>query len=89
MEDLVMTTINVSNFRKNLFNILEQTIQFNEPVTVTTKEGSAVVMSEEDYKALMETVYVSSPPKMKRKIQSGLDTEIEDCVAENRVDYNV
>lgn len=84
-----MTIINVSNFRKNLFNILEQTIHFNEPVTVTTKEGNAVIMSEQDYQALMETVYVSTPPKMKKKIQFGLDEKIDNCIAENEVEYNV
>ena len=89
MEAVVMTTINVSNFRKNLFNILEQTINFNEPVTITTKGGNAVVLSEEDYKSLIETLYVSTPHKMMKKIQSGLNAKIEDCSGENKVNYNV
>ena len=51
-----MLNTNVSNFRKNIFAILEQTIKYNEPVNVSTKEGNAVVLSEEDYNGLMETL---------------------------------
>ena len=42
-----MININVTNFRKNIYELLEQTVKFNEPVNVTTKDGNAVVLSEE------------------------------------------
>ena len=38
-----MININVTNFRKNIYELLEQTVKFNEPVNVTTKDGNAVV----------------------------------------------
>ena len=47
-----MLNINITNFRKNIFSILEQTIKFNEPVNVSTKDGNAVMLSEEDYNGL-------------------------------------
>ena len=50
-----MTNINITNFRKDIYELLEQTIKFNEPINITTKNGNAVVISEEDYNGLMET----------------------------------
>ena len=44
MFDVINT--NVTNFRKHLFNILEQTIKYNEPVNISTKDGNAVIISE-------------------------------------------
>lgn len=82
-----MLNTNITNFRKNLFNILEQTIKFNEPVNVSTKDGNAVIISEEDYNGLMETVYLSSMPGMKDKIVEGLHTPLEECLPEDEVKW--
>lgn len=82
-----MLNTNITNFRKNLFNILEQTIKFNEPVNVSTKDGNAVIISEEDYNGLMETVYLSSMPGMKDKIVEGLNTPLEECLPEDEVKW--
>lgn len=82
-----MLNTNITNFRKNIFSILKQTIKFNEPVNISTKEGNAVIISEEDYNGLMETLYLSSIPTMKEKIVEGLNTPIDDCLEENEVDW--
>lgn len=82
-----MINTNITNFRKNLFSILEQTIKFNEPVNVSTKDGNAVILSEEDYNGLMETVYLSSMPGMKEEIAEGLKTPIEECIPEDEVKW--
>ncbi len=82
-----MINTNITNFRKDIFNLLEQTIKFNETVNISTKEGNAVVLSEEDYNGLMETVYVSSNPPLKAKIVQGLNTSLEECVDENEVEW--
>ena len=47
-----MTTTTVTNFRKNVYSMVENTIRFNEPVHITTKEGNVVMISEEDYLGL-------------------------------------
>ena len=67
--------------------MLEQTVKYNEPINVNTKDGNAVIISEEDYNGLMETLYLSSIPGMKEKIVEGLNTSLEDCIPENQVDY--
>ena len=82
-----MAIINITNFRKNIFVLLEQTIKFNEPVNVSTKDGNAVIISEEDYNGLMETLYISSIPNMKEKIIEGLNTPISECVSEDEVEW--
>ena len=82
-----MININVTNFRKNIYELLEQTVKFNEPVNVTTKDGNAVILSEEDYNGLMETLNLCSNPKMKEKIIEGLKTPIEECIPEDEVQW--
>lgn len=82
-----MINMNITNFRKDIFNILEQTIKFNEPVNVNTKDGNAIIISEEDYNSLMETLYLSSIPGMEDKIREGLDTPLYSCVREEEVEW--
>ena len=47
-----MLNTNATNFRKNMFSLLEQTVKYNQPVQITTKDGNAVMISEEDYNGL-------------------------------------
>lgn len=82
-----MINTNITNFRKDIFGMLEQTVKYNEPINVNTKDGNAVIISEEDYNGLMETLYLSSIPGMKEKIVEGLKTPIEDCITEDRVEW--
>ncbi len=82
-----MLNTNITNFRKNIFTILEQTIKYNEPVNISTKLGNAVIISEEDYNGLMETLYLSSIPNMKEKLIDGMNTPLDECIPENEVEW--
>jgi len=82
-----MLNTNVTNFRKDIFGLLEQTIKYNEPINISTKDGNAVLLSEEDYKGLMETLNLTSIPGMKEKIAEGLHTPLAECVPEDEVDW--
>jgi PHD/YefM family antitoxin component YafN of YafNO toxin-antitoxin module len=82
-----MLNTNITNFRKNIFGILEQTIKFNEPVNISTKDGNAIIISAEDYNGLMETLYLSSVPAMKEKIIEGLHTPLDECLPESEVHW--
>ena len=82
-----MLNTNITNFRKNIFAILEQTIKYNEPVNIITKSGNAVIISEEDYNGLMETLYLSSIPNIKEKIIDGMNTPLNECIPENEVEW--
>lgn len=82
-----MLNTNITNFRKNIFGLLEQTIKYNEPVNISTKDGNAVIISEEDYNGLMETLYLNSIPGMKEKIIEGMNTPLDECISENEVEW--
>ena len=82
-----MLNTNITNFRKNIFELLEQTIKYNEPVNISTKAGNAVITSEEDYNGLMETVYLSSIPQLREQIIEGLHTPLDECLPENEVHW--
>ena len=81
-----MTNINITNFRKDIYELLEKTIKYNEPINISTKNGNAVVLSEEDYNNLMETLYISSIPGLKEDIIKGIKEPLEDCIDEEEVE---
>ncbi len=82
-----MINTNITNFRKNIFDMLGQTIKWGEPLNISTKDGNAVVLSEEDYNGLIETANINSNPVLKSKIIDGLNTNLADCVSEDEVQW--
>ena len=82
-----MTTTTITNFRKNVFSIVQNTVRFNEPVNITTKDGNAVMISEEDYLGIMETLNLTSTPGMREKLIEGLNTPLSDTIPEEEVEW--
>lgn len=80
-----MTTTTITNFRKNVYSMVENTVRFNEPVNITTKDGNAVMISEEEYLGLIETLYLTSVPGMKEKLVEGLNTSLAETISEEEV----
>lgn len=78
----MMTTITITNFRKNIYSLVENTVKFNEPVNITTKEGNAVMISEDEYNGLIETLYLTSIPGMREKLTEGLNTPLDETISE-------
>jgi antitoxin YefM len=74
-----MKTITASKARANLYRLVEETAQSSEPVQITGKRGSAVLIAARDWNALQETVYLLSIPAMRESIREGLETPIEEC----------
>ena len=71
-----MALMNVTNARKNLYKLIEEVNNNSTPVTITnSKGGNAVLMSEEDYNALQETIYLYSVSGL---VESILDADNED-----------
>ena len=58
MGGVFMTNINITNLRRNLFDYINQAVEFNDVINVNTKAGNAVIISEADYNGLMETLYL-------------------------------
>lgn len=74
-----MTNTNATNFRKNAFEYFNQAVLYNDVINVNTKNGNAIVMSEEDYRGLMETLYLTSIPGMTQSIRDAAKEPAESC----------
>lgn len=77
-----MINTNVTHFRKNVSTLLEQTLKFNEPIHVSTRNGNVVVFSEDDYRGILETLEMNANPVMKQKLLEGKDTPLSECIPE-------
>ena len=77
-----MTAITVTQARTNLYKLVDNVHESHEPIHITGKRHSAVLVSEEDWKSIQETLYLSSMPGMTDSIKEGLNTDIEDCSEE-------
>ncbi len=82
-----MTNTNISNFRQNIFEYINQAIEFNDVVNVSTKNGNAVILSESDYNSLLETLYLSSNEKVRKEILEAKNTPLNDCVSADEVQW--
>lgn len=75
-----MTNTNATTLRKNLFSMLSDTIKYNETINVNTKEGNAVILSEEEYNGMIATLELSSDRALREKILAGKEESLADCV---------
>ena len=75
-----MSILNATTARNNLFKLMEETINTHEPIYVTGKKGNVVLISEEDYRSIQETLYLCAIPGMKEKLVEGINTSIEQCI---------
>lgn len=83
----MMITANASNFRKNLYNTLEQVAKYNQVATINTKDGNVVLINADDYKNLMETMYLSSIPNVREDLLKAKTAPDEDFVSEDEVEW--
>ena len=74
-----MTTLSASEARKRLYNLVDKVKETHVPVQIVGKRSSAVLISEEDWRAIEETLYLLSIPGMRESIQKGLKTPVEKC----------
>jgi antitoxin YefM len=77
-----MTTLSASEARKRLYNLVDEVTESHEPVQIVGKRSSAVLVSEEDWKAIEQTLYLVSIPRMRGSIKKGLKTPVEKCSEE-------
>ena len=74
-----METITVTQARSNLYKLLDSVQDSHEPIQITGKRGSAVLVSKEDWKSIEETLFLTSIPGMRESIKEGISTPIEQC----------
>ncbi len=80
-----MTTVTATEARKRLYRLLDEAMESHEPIHITGKRGGAVLVSEEDWSAVQETLYLLSVPGMRDSIRRGMKTPISKC--EEKLDW--
>ena len=74
-----MTTITATNARKKLYRLVDEVSESHEPVHISGKRHSAVLISEEDWAAVQETLHLTSIPGMRESIIEGMKTPVKEC----------
>ena len=77
-----MTVLKVSEARANLYQLIDETAQSHQPVTITGKRHNAVLVSEDDWRSVQETLYLVSIPGMRESVIEGMQTPVEECTEE-------
>lgn len=80
-----MLYMDVTEFQEGLFTMLEKIICDNETIHITTEHGNAVVLSEADFRSIMETILLSSNPIVKENLMLGMKAPLTDCISEKQV----
>lgn len=74
-----MTSTTVMNFSDNLPSYLDRAVLNRDVISINTTHGNAIVLSEDEYNSLMETVYLLGIPGMRAKLSEGIRTPLEEC----------
>lgn len=82
-----MATLTPTNLRKDLFNVLKNTIKFNEKVNIATRDGNAILISEEEYNGLMATLEIYKNPNLKDEIIERMNAPESDFINEDEVSW--
>jgi len=77
-----MTTMKVSEARSKLGRLVDEAVASHEPILITGKQTNAVLISEEDWRAIQETLHLLSIPGLRESIREGLQTPVEECARE-------
>jgi prevent-host-death family protein len=75
----MMPSVTATEARRRLYRLLDDVADSHEPVQIAGKRSSAVLVSEEDWRSIQETLYLLSIPGMRESIVKGLRTPVEAC----------
>ncbi|MBT7298298.1 MAG: type II toxin-antitoxin system Phd/YefM family antitoxin [Victivallales bacterium] len=74
-----MPTLTATEARKQLYGLLDSVAASHEPVQIVGKRNSAVLIAEDDWRAIQETLYLTSIPEMRESIIEGMKTPVDEC----------
>jgi len=74
-----MSILNATSARNNFFKIIDEALTTHKPITVTGKSGNVIIISEEDYNLIQETMYLCSISGMREKIVKVISMEFPHC----------
>lgn len=74
-----MPTITASEARANLYRLIDEAASSHQPLLISGKRNKAVLISEEDWEAIQETLFLLSVPGMRESIREGMETPVDEC----------
>jgi PHD/YefM family antitoxin component YafN of YafNO toxin-antitoxin module len=75
----VMQTITATNARSMIYKLLDDASTSHEPIQITGKRSNAILVAEDDWRAIQESLFLVSIPGMRESIRAGLATPVEAC----------
>ena len=77
-----MITLSVSEARANLYRLMDQAAESHQPIVISGKRSNAVLIAEEDWAAIQETLFLLSVPDMRESIKTGMTEPTDSCAME-------
>jgi len=77
-----MHILTASEARANLYRLLDQASESHQPITISGKRNSAVLVSSEDWESIQETLYLLTVPGMRESIKTGMEESVDSCSKE-------
>jgi len=74
-----MRTLSITEARKNIYKLIKEVSDNNEPIQITGKNNNAVLVSEDDWRAIQETIYLLSIPNMRESIIKGVNSPLSEA----------
>ncbi len=78
---------NITNARKDLYKLAEMALENGVEININTKKGNVIMISEDEYRSLLETIYLSQHEDFKKSLVEGLNTPYEQTIAEDKVKW--
>lgn len=80
-------TTNITNARKDLYKLADMVIEEGAEINIRTKKGNVILISDDEYRSLIETLNLSLNQKLKKSIIDGLNTSYEDSIPEDKIKW--
>ena len=77
-----MTILNATEARSKLYTLIDETTETHQPIVITGKRGNAVLVSEEDWNSIAETLHLLSVPGMRESIKDGMKEDLSESSKE-------
>ncbi len=77
-----MTILNATEARSKLYSLIDEAADTHQPIVITGKRANAVLVSEDDWNAIAETLHLLSVPGMRESIKEGMSQDISECSKE-------
>ncbi|TFH87199.1 type II toxin-antitoxin system Phd/YefM family antitoxin [Billgrantia azerbaijanica] len=74
-----MPTMTASEARANLYRLIDEVASSHQPLHISGKRNKAVLIAEEDWEAIQETLFLLSVPGMRESIREGMETPVDEC----------